>query len=59
MIVCDNHHPRQVMEVVKNGEIVEISPTAQVSGDIYRCPTCANQVITNFGEPQPKKTTED
>jgi hypothetical protein len=34
---------------------VDISPIAEIRGDIYRCPLCGNQVITDFGEPQPKK----
>jgi len=61
LVICDNHHPRQVMELVKNGEVVDVSPIAQMDGDIYRCPTCGNKVITDFGEAHPKrnKTTEN
>jgi len=55
VVVCDNHHPRQVMELLKNGVPVELSPIAEMDGDIYRCPVCGNQVITDFGEPHPKK----
>jgi len=59
LVMCDNHHPRQVMELVKNGETVELTPIAEISGDLYRCPTCGNLIITDFGEPQPKKTTQN
>jgi len=59
VVVCDNHKPRQVMELVKNGVPVELSNAVEIDGDLYRCRLCGNRVITDFGEPQPKKTTQN
>jgi len=49
------------MQVVKNGETIELSPLSEIGGDIYRCPTCGNKVITDFGEAHSKrnKTTQN